>query len=154
VSESGRRESHKERIDRELIELLNELRVALPGVQVLFAFLLTMPFTQQFTKVSTVQRSTYYVAFLSTAIASVLLIAPTAIHRLRFREQDKEHVLQTSNKLAITGMAFLALAIVTVVFVISDFLYGAPLSLIASGVIAVLAVGIWYALPLLRQART
>lgn len=154
MSESSRRESHKERIDRELIELLNELRVALPGVQVLFAFLLTMPFTQQFTKVSTVQRSTYYVAFLSTAIASVLLIAPTAIHRLRFREQDKEHVLQTSNKLAITGMAFLALAIVTVVFVISDFLYGVPLSLIASGVIAVLAVGIWYALPLLRQART
>jgi Flp pilus assembly protein TadB len=154
VSESGRRESHKERIDRELIELLNELRVALPGVQVLFAFLLTMPFTQQFTKVSTVQRSSYYVAFLSTAIASVLLIAPTAIHRLRFREQDKEHVLQTSNKLAITGMAFLAVAIVMVVFVISDFLYGPPLSLIASGVIAVLAVGIWYALPLLRRART
>jgi Family of unknown function (DUF6328) len=144
-------EDETSRHDRELIELLNELRVALPGIQVLFAFLLTMPFTQQFVKVTTPQRTVYYVAFLSTAVASILLIAPSIIHRLLFREADKEHILQVSNRLTVVGMFFLAVAITSVVYVISDFLYGAPLSAIATIVIGVLALGIWYALPMTRR---
>lgn len=144
-------EGPKERLDRELMELLNELRVALPGIQVLFAFLLTMPFTQRFNEVTAPQRTIYFVAFLSTAIASVLLIAPSIIHRLLFREADKEHILKMSNRLSIAGMLFLAVAITSVVFVISDFLYGFPLSGMATAVIGALAVGIWYVLPLRRR---
>jgi hypothetical protein len=139
------------RHDRELIELLNELRVALPGIQVLFAFLLTMPFTQRFVDVTRPQRTVFYVAFLSTAIASILLIAPSIIHRILFRESDKEHILQVSNRLSVVGMFFLAMAITSVVFVISDFLYGSPLSVIVTILIGALALGIWYALPLARR---
>src|SRR5919106_6909465 len=91
-------EDRGSRHDRELIELLNELRVALPGIQVLFAFLLTMPFTQRFTKINASQRTTFFAAFICTAISSALLIAPTVLHRLRFRSQDKENVLVTSNR--------------------------------------------------------
>jgi hypothetical protein len=94
-------EDKKERVNRELIELLNELRVALPGVQVLFAFLLTVPFAQRFGAVSDLQRAVYFVALISTAVASVLFITPTAYHRLRWREPDKEGMLFTANRLAI-----------------------------------------------------
>jgi Flp pilus assembly protein TadB len=147
-------ESEQSRHDRELIELLNELRVALPGIQVLFAFLLTMPFSQRFIDVTRPQRTVYYVAFLSTAVSSILLIAPSIIHRILFRESDKEHILQLSNRFTITGMFFLALAITSVVFVISDFLYGPPISLIATIVVGALALGIWYAMPLARRRQT
>src|SRR5213595_3851650 len=96
-------ETPKERADRELIELLNELRVALPGVQVLFAFLLAVPFANGWTRVTDLQRDVFFVAFLATAAASILLIAPSSYHRLRWREGDKEHMLVTSNRLAIAG---------------------------------------------------
>src|SRR5881394_1531035 len=96
-------ETPKERADRELIELLNELRVVLPGVQVLFAFLLAVPFANGWTRVTDLQRDVFFVAFLCTAAASILLIAPSAYHRLRWREGDKEQMLETSNRLAIAG---------------------------------------------------
>ncbi|HET6771316.1 MAG TPA: DUF6328 family protein [Actinomycetota bacterium] len=99
-------EDRKQRVDRELIELLNELRVALPGVQVLFAFLLTVPFAQRFSQVSGLQRAVYFVALLATAVASVLFITPTAYHRLRWREPDKEQMLFTANRLTIAGTVF------------------------------------------------
>jgi hypothetical protein len=95
----------RERPNRELIELLNELRVVLPGVQVLFAFLLTGPFTNQFRRI-THEQELVFVTFLLTAIATILLIAPSAYHRLRWRQKDKEQMLQTANRLAISGMAF------------------------------------------------
>src|ERR671916_2197791 len=94
-------EDRQERTARELIELLNELRVALPGVQVLFAFLLTVPFTQRFPDITSLQRNVFFVAFLSAAAATAFLIAPTAYHRIRFREGDKEQMLQTANVLAL-----------------------------------------------------
>src|SRR5918996_1213051 len=103
-------EDRKERLDRELIELLNELRVAIPGVQVLFAFLLTVPFTQRFGDVSEFQKTVYFVTLLCAAAASAFLIAPSAYHRLRFRQRDKHQMVVTSNRLAIVGLAFLALA--------------------------------------------
>jgi hypothetical protein len=144
-------ESAKERVDRELIELLNELRVALPGIQVLFAFLLTVPFTQRFPQVTTTQRTTFFFAFINTAISSILLIAPTVIHRLEFRVGDKEQVLKISNVLTIAGTFFLAAAIISVVFLISDVLYDGWLPLVTTIVIGLLVLGVWYALPLQRR---
>ena len=96
-------ESKEERLDRELIELLNELRVALPGVQVLFAFLLGVPFTQRFGEVTDLQKDVYFLTFLCAAVATALLIAPSAYHRLDWRRGDKEHLLVVSNRLAIVG---------------------------------------------------
>src|SRR6266508_4625216 len=110
-------------LDRELIELLNELRVALPGVQVLFAFLLIVPFSNGWNNVTEVQRYVYFVAFLCAAAASAFLIAPSVIHRLRWREGDKEHLLVTANRLAITGAVFLAAGMTATVFLITDVLF-------------------------------
>src|SRR5256885_16323521 len=101
-------------LDRELIELLNELRVVLPGVQVLFAFLLAVPFANGWARVTDLQRDVFFVAFIATAVASILLIAPSSYHRLRWREGDKEHMLETSNRLAIAGTVFLALGMTAV----------------------------------------
>jgi predicted neutral ceramidase superfamily lipid hydrolase len=153
MTQAGKSETKAERIDRELIELLNELRVALPGVQVLFAFLLTVPFSQRFTAIDSTQKTAFYLAFLCTAIASVLFIAPTVIHRLRFREKDKENVLRRSHQLTIAGSIFLIAAITIVVFFITDVLYGAPLSIIVTAFIGGLGAIIWYAMPLSRRSR-
>ena len=145
-------ESEKDRRDRELIELLNELRVALPGVQVLFAFLLAVPFTQRFAQVTELQKSVYFASVVLTAIATALLIAPTAYHRLRWRQRDKERMLVTSNRLSIAGTIFLALAMIAVVFLITDVLYGGWLVVVVTGVIASIFAWFWYGLPLLRRA--
>jgi Family of unknown function (DUF6328) len=146
-------EDRKERLDRELIELLNELRVAIPGVQVLFAFLLTVPFTQRFGDVSEFQKTVYFVTLLCAAVASAFLIAPSAYHRLRFRQRDKHQMVMTSNRLAIAGLAFLALAIIGVVLLITDVLYGAPTVIAVTALTALLFAGLWYALPLGRALR-
>jgi cation transport ATPase len=144
-------ESTKERLDRELIELLNELRVALPGVQVLFAFLLTIPFSQKFETVTAGERYVYFAAFLLTTLATVLLITPSAYHRLRWRDRDKERLLEISNTLSIAGLGVLALAMSCVLFVITDLLFGT-----AAGVVAALLGGVtfaafWCALPLAHR---
>ena len=138
-------------LDQELIELLNELRVALPGVQVLFAFLLAVPFANGWTRVTDFQRDLFFVAFLATAAASILLIAPTAYHRLRWREGDKEQMLRTSNRLAIAGTIFLALGMTAVVFLISDILFRAWWAGLTAGVVAGGFAWFWYGLPLSRK---
>jgi Family of unknown function (DUF6328) len=147
------RESKDERLDRELIELLNELRVALPGVQVLFAFLLAVPFSQRFEELTGVQEDVFFAAFLCTGVATALLIAPSAYHRLRWREHDKEQMLRTSNRLAIAGTAFLAAAIVAVVYLVTDLVYGVVTSLIVTIAAAAMFAWLWYALPLVRRWR-
>ena len=141
-------EDDKRRRDRELIELLNELRVALPGVQVLFAFMLTVPFSQRFSVITQTQKWVFFAAFMSTAAASALLIAPTAYHRLRWRSRDKERMLNTSNTLTIWGTGFLALAITLVVYVITDVLFGGWWTPAATAVTGAAFVGLWYLLPL------
>jgi Family of unknown function (DUF6328) len=145
------REEHD--LDRELIELLNELRVALPGVQVLFAFLLAVPFTNGWNRVTDVQRDVFFAAFLCTAAASVLLIAPSAYHRLRWREGDKERMLEVANRLAIAGTVFLALAMTLVVFLISDLLFRAWWAALVTAVTAGGFAWFWYGLPLVRRPR-
>jgi hypothetical protein len=144
-------ESKKERVDRELIELLNELRVALPGVQVLFAFLLVVPFNQRFVELTTVERWVYYAALLSAALAIALLIAPSSYHRLRFRQGDKEQMLFTSNRLLVSGLAFVALSVALAVGLISGFVFGTGLGLVAGFGIGAWLAWFWYGLPLSRR---
>ena len=103
-------ESKEDRHNRELIELLNELRVALPGVQVLFAFLLAVPFANGFPKLGRLDRDIFFVAFIATALSTVLLIAPSSYHRLRWRQHAKERLRVVSNGLTIAGLACLAVA--------------------------------------------
>jgi hypothetical protein len=144
-------ESKDERLDRELIEFLNELRVALPGVQVLFAFLLGVPFTQRFGEVSDLQRDVYFVTFLCAATATALLIAPSAYHRLEWRQGDKEHLLVIGNRLAIAGTAFLALAISGTVFVVTDMLFNEASAAVLAALTAALFGWLWYGMPLVRR---
>ncbi|MEK6274977.1 MAG: DUF6328 family protein [Actinomycetota bacterium] len=146
-------ESKEERLDRELIEFLNELRVALPGVQVLFAFLLGLPFTQRFSQVSDLQKDVYFLTFMCTAAATALLIAPSAYHRLEWRQGDKEHLLVISNRLAIAGTAFLALAITGAVFVVTDVLFESTSAALLAGGTAAFFGWFWYGMPLLRRSR-
>ena len=138
------------KLDDELIELLNELRVALPGVTVLFAFLLTVPFASGFSKLSSLDRTVYFSAFMCTAISSVFLMAPTAQHRVRWRKGEKDILLRISNRLAIAGLILLAAAIGQVVFVVADVLFGLGAAIAVSAVIVVLLVVFWFAIPLTR----
>lgn len=146
-------ESPEERRNRELIELLNELRVALPGVQVLFAFLLAIPFATRFPELSDLDRDVYFAALLATMVSTALLITPSAYHRFLFRHGDKEQLLETSNRLTIAGIGVLAVAITCSLFVIADFLFGRAMT-IAITVVTALTFGLlWYALPLSRRAQ-
>jgi hypothetical protein len=145
-------ESPKERVDRELIELLNGLRVILPGVQVLLAFLLTVPFSSGFPRATSTERVLYFVSVLLTVGAIAALTMPAAYHRVRFREGDKERMLQISNVFAITGLGLLALAMATVVFLVTDVLFGTRVAApVAVAVLAMLA-GVWFVIPLWRKA--
>jgi hypothetical protein len=144
-------ESHHDRVNRELIELLNELRVVLPGVQVLFAFLLTLPFLARFPQLTSVQRNVYFFSFLCSAAAIGLLITPSAYHRLRFRQHDKERMLFTSSRLVVAGTVFLALSLVGVVFVVTGVLYHSTVAAVVTAVMAGWFAWFWYGLPLSRR---
>jgi len=141
-------ESEEQRRNRELIELLNELRVALPGVQVLFAFLLAVPFANGFPKLGKLDRDIFFVAFIATALSTVCLIAPSSYHRLRWRAHDKERMLVASNILTIAGLALLAVAITAVVFVITDFLFHGGWAAAFTAFVALSFLVVWYGLPL------
>jgi hypothetical protein len=144
-------ESEKERIDRELIELLNELRVALPGVQVLFAFLLAVPFQQRFSTVTSFQRDVYYGTLLASTISAAMLIAPSAYHRLNFRRRDKRRILLHSNRLAIGGLLALAVAMCGVILLITDYLFSTTLAIVSTATATVLFTFLWVVMPLRRH---
>jgi cation transport ATPase len=146
-------ESAKQKRERELIELLNELRVALPGVQVLFAFLLTVPFSQGWTRLTTEQEAVYFGTFLATSLATALLLTPTAFHRLRFRRADKERLLRISNVAAIAGLVFLLAAVTGCVFLIADLLFDAPAAAIVAAIVGASYASLWFVLPLSRRLR-
>ena len=152
---SGRNESEDERLDRNLSELLQELRVALPGVQVLFAFLLTVPFQQGFQNPTSFQERVYFATLACTAISAALLIAPTAYHRLLFRYQEKEQLVIVANRFAIVGLGFLALAMVGAIMLITDVVFGATVTVIVASTCAfALYATVWYLLPLRRRLRS
>ena len=143
----------KEDLDRELIELLNELRVTLPGVQVLFAFLLIVPFSQRFELINDLQKYAYIVALTFTALGSALLIAPTPYHRIRWRDQDKDAMLRLANRLALAGTVCVAIAMPCALFFVTDFLFKSPLPALLAALVIGVIVTFWYALPLEREIR-
>lgn len=147
-------EDHKERVDRELIELLTELRVALPGVQVLFGFLLTLPFTAGFEKISGADRSWYFTAVVLTTLSSTFLIAPSAHHRLRFRSGAKEQLLKASSAFAVVGLIFLCGATAASLFLIGDVLYDSRAAAIAAGLLGGFAAAFWFLVPFLYRRET
>jgi hypothetical protein len=149
----GRRETEKERLDRNLEELLQGLRVALPGVQVLFAFLLVLPFQSGFPDVTPFQEKVYFVTLISTAFASILLIAPTPRHRVQFRRDEKDYIVLTGNRLAIWGLAFLGLGMCGAVLLISDFLFGTATAVVSTTVVTAAVAYAWFGSPLLRRLR-
>jgi hypothetical protein len=144
-------ESAKERVDRELIEFLNEVRVVLPGVQVLFAFLLTLPFTGKFASLDSGQKTAYQIAFYSIAIAVVLMIGPTALHRLRFRRGDKEYILQASNRMIQLGLVALAIGMVATVWLVSELLFEQGTANTIAVVALIMVIGLWFVMPLSRR---
>ena len=144
-------EDPKERVNRELIELLNELRVALPGVQVLFAFLLVLPFQQRFAEISAADRGVYVAALIASALAAALLIAPSMYHRLNFRRQVKEQMIFDSNKLMVVGMLLLAIGVACSIFLVVDVVYGNMAAIAATAATAVVYALVWLALPLARR---
>ncbi len=152
-SPSGRDESEAERLDRNLSELLQELRVALPGVQVLFAFLLAVPFQQRFSEITPFQEKAYFATLLFTAISAALLIAPTSYHRITFRLQRKAELIRFANRLAIIGLAFLALAMTGAITLITDVLFGALMTLVTGTAAATMFLVLWYVLPTRRGSR-
>jgi hypothetical protein len=150
-SDSGRRETEDERADRNLSDLLQELRVALPGVQVLFAFLLTVPFSQRFTQLSKFQEWLYFGVMITVALATVMLVAPTAGHRILFRRQEKEFIVTLSNTLALVGLLLLAIAMTGAIALISDFIFGATTAVISTVVMAAAFLGFWFFGPIRRR---
>jgi Family of unknown function (DUF6328) len=155
VSEGARQrgETEEERLDRNLGELLQELRVALPGIQVLFAFLLVVPFQQGWAAVTDFEQTVYYVTLLLTAAASVCLIAPTARHRIRFRELDKEWVVQTANRLTIAGLGLLGLAITGALLLVASVVYDTEVAAATTASVVILITWIWFVAPLIRELR-
>lgn len=141
-------EDHKERVDRELLELLNELRVAIPGVQVLFAFLLTAPFNQRFNQTTSFQRGVFLVALVTCAMASALLVATAAQHRLLFRQQQKEDLLSRGNRMAIGGFAALAVSLASGVLLITNFLFGNVTSAAVTGAVGLVLAWLWFGMAL------
>jgi hypothetical protein len=144
-------EDDKERVDRELIELLNELRVALPGVQVLFAFLLILPFQQPFVDSSPEDQAVYTLALLFTALAAALLITPSMYHRLNFRRGQKQRMLFDSNKLMVAGVIATAAAIACSVYLVVDVIHGGTAAVVATAATLIVYGALWLVLPLVRR---
>ena len=147
MASARRDESEPERLDRNLDQLLQELRIALPGVQVLFAFLLAVPFQQRFSTVTDFQQSIYFATLMLTGASTFLLIAPTAFHRLTFRKKQKDELVRQANRLAICGLGCMALAVIGAVTLVTDFLYGAASTAIAATSFFLLAILLWGVMP-------
>jgi hypothetical protein len=152
--QAGRRnESEEERLDRNLMELLQELRVASLGVQFLFAFLLVVPFQQGWADVTEFEKRVYFIDLLLTAAAGICLMAPVARHRIRFRNLDKKWIVESSHKYAIAGMVCLALAIGGVILLISHVVFGDAVTVVATTATLAAIAWIWFGAPLLRELR-
>ena len=148
---SGRDESEQERLDRNLLELLGELRVALPGVQVLFAFLLVVPFNSRFSELEPGQERIYLATLLLAGAASAFLIAPTAHHRITFRLQDKKHLVVWGNRFAIAGLASLGAAMTGAILLVTDLVFSGATAAVSTVFIAIMFIVLWYLLPLVRR---
>jgi hypothetical protein len=146
-------ETRQERADRNFAELLQEVRVAQTGVQILFAFLLTLPFSARLDQVSGRDRVAYVTTLLAAAAASAFLLAPASYHRVVFRQNRKDELVRTASVLAVVGMAFLLVAIVGAVFVVMDVVTTLVAACVAAAGVGLGCVSLWYALPLGRRSR-
>jgi ABC-type multidrug transport system permease subunit len=144
-------ERSREVLDQEWGELVEEHRLAMPGVQVLFAFLLILPFQSRFAELTTKQEYVYYSALVSSTIAIILLITPTAAHRIRWRKQDKNALLTMATRAAIAATVFIAAAMTASVYLITAVVFGNPATVIVSSVVAALFLLFWYGFPLYRR---
>jgi|SRR3954447_3870255 putative flippase GtrA len=153
IASDGRNETEAQRADRNFNELLQELRVAQTGVQILFAFLLSLPFTQRFGQLTAEERVVYLITLLATALATACLIAPVSHHRVLFRKRRKPEIVEAANRMAQTGLAFLGTAVVLSVYLIFKVVAGRPLALVVGVGLAILVVLIWYVQPLLLRRR-
>ena len=149
-AEDGRQETALERLDRNFEELMGELRVVVTGVQVLFAFLLIVPFDTGFAHVGAFERTVYFLTLIVAALAASCVIAPTAGHRLLFRHDDKQRLVFVSNRVVIAGLGFLALAMCGCVLLVADKLFGAPTGVLTAALLAVPFGALWFAMPLAR----
>jgi membrane-bound acyltransferase YfiQ involved in biofilm formation len=148
-----RSEEEQERLNRQLMELLQELRVAIPGVQVLFGFLLTVPFQQRFQQVTTFQETTYFVTLIAAAAATALFIAPSAFHRMTFQQREKPNIIHVGTGQMLLGLAALAVAINGAVLLVTDWLFQASTAAITVAVVASLYFMLWFGVGLLRRAQ-
>ena len=145
-------ESTGERLDRELMELLQGIRVVMPGVQVLLAFLLTAPFQQRFAQLPGSLRNAFFAAIVCATLATVLLIAPSTHHRLLFRAREKEWLLRVGNQMALWGTVLLGASIVLALYVVTNVLFTSEQALLTTAIAIVVFVGLWYVLPLTRRS--
>jgi putative effector of murein hydrolase len=141
----------QERTERQMAELLQELRVALPGVQILFAFLLIVPFNNRFERVTELQKDVYFIALLAALASITCLIAPTAFHRIRFRDYDKEALVLSGTWLARVGLVFLAVSLTACAFFVTDFIFDATTATVVAVAFGLALVGLWFAFPIARE---
>jgi hypothetical protein len=151
--ETTRHETKEERLDRELEELLQELRLALPGVQILFAFLLVVPFNNRFAEIDDLQRGIWFTALLLALGAVACFIAPTAYHRVRFRDYDKERLVLTATWLAVAGLVFLGTALSASAFFVTGFVFNDRIAGLVTAIAVGTIGGLWFGLPLYRKLR-
>jgi hypothetical protein len=144
------RDRDERKRDRQMIELLNELRVALPGVQILFAFLLTVPFSVRFDKLTGFQRDVYYITLMATLVSTACLIAPSAAHRVRFHKGERPWIVESAHRMMLGGLGALVVALTGSVLLITDVLFTGARVWIYTGLVALLLVGMWFIRPLLR----
>jgi hypothetical protein len=151
VAREQRTPEEQERLNRRLIELLNEIRVAMPGVQVLFGFLLAVPFQQRFAEATAFQRDVYFFTLVASALATALFIAPTAYHRMMFGEGDRPHIIKVGTRLLILGLIALALAMNGAVLLICDVLFGPVTVVVTTVATTSVFVWLWFGMGLLRR---
>jgi hypothetical protein len=144
-------ETEHERIERDYVELLEEIRIALPGGEVILGFLLTAPFSERFSRLHETQKLVYFASLLCVALATALLLAPTAYHRIRFQEGDKPWITRRGTALVLAAMIAMVPGISGALFVVTDVTFSRLAALLVSGGVAVFLVGLWFVVPLMRR---
>jgi membrane-bound acyltransferase YfiQ involved in biofilm formation len=153
AEEPDRTEEEQEQLNRQMTELLNELRVAMPGVQVLFGFLLAVPFQQRFQEVNAFQRDVYFVTLLAAMAATAFLIAPSAYHRIAFGQHEKPNIIVVGTVQFICGLVALAIAMNGAVLLVTDFIFRATTAIVTLAITGSLFAWLWFGIGLWRRTR-